>query len=65
MPGLYFGPELLWRLNDFAAGAHAAQIVDRLAENGKLSWHDVMRGVIQSLGFTDEQLVVDPAVAGK
>ena len=63
MPGLYRRPELLGRFNNFAAAAHAAHIVDRLAEDRELRRHDVMRGVVQSLGFADEQLVVEPAMA--
>jgi len=42
------------RFNDFAAAAHAAHVVDRLAENGKLPRHDVMRRILQPLRFAYE-----------
>jgi hypothetical protein len=54
IPGLHLGLVLLGRLDDFTAATHAAQIVDRLAEDRKLERQDIMRSVVHPLGFTDE-----------
>ena len=62
MSRLYRGPELLRRFNNFAARTHAAHIIDWLAENGELPRHNVMRSIVQSLCFTYEKFVVNPAM---
>src|SRR5918996_887652 len=51
---------MVWRHH--TGSPHAAHIVDRLAEDRELPRHDVMRGIVQSLGFADEQFVINPAM---
>ena len=62
MAGLERGAKLLGGFDNFTAAAHAAHIVDRFAEDGEFWWHNVVRRSFQSLGFADEQLVVEPAM---
>src|SRR5262245_40844736 len=55
---------LLARAKDLPAYPHAAQVVDRLAEDREPGRGDPMRAVHEPLRFTDAELVVDPAVRG-
>jgi hypothetical protein len=49
-------------INDSGTDSHTSQIIDWLAEYRKLGWYETMWPVFQSLGFTYEQLVVNPVM---